>query len=179
MDRTNIINSMTLLAVIPVSAAYSSEEFWSYLYEFNVFFKINSLIVSSVMWNLALFFSIAIIAQQVLLSLHEHMFRGYTCKIIIVSPRANELTLYLIFFQREHKHTFTYCVISPHWYDACSWNPHSNKTRTYLFYIVNIMAADVLATQGAAMFLILGNVIMVRLMSAICSVVIYALIWYF
>ena len=50
------------------------------------------------------------------------------------------------FFQREHKHIFTFCVISPHWYDTGSWNPSSNKTRTYLFYIVNIMAADVLAT---------------------------------
>ena len=30
-----------------------------------------------------------------------------------------------------------------------SWNPLSCKTRTYLFYIVNIMGADVLATQGA------------------------------
>ena len=30
-----------------------------------------------------------------------------------------------------------------------SWNPSSSKTRTCLFYIINIMAADVLATQGA------------------------------
>ena len=30
-----------------------------------------------------------------------------------------------------------------------SWNPSSCKTRTYLFYIVNIMGADVLVTQGA------------------------------
>ena len=30
--------------------------------------------------------------------------------------------------------------------NAGSWNPSSNKTRIYLFYIVNIMAADVLAT---------------------------------
>ena len=29
------------------------------------------------------------------------------------------------------------------------WNPSSNKTRAYPFYIVNIMAAGVLATQGA------------------------------
>ena len=50
------------------------------------------------------------------------------------------------FFQREHKHIFIFCVISPHWYHAGSWNPSSNKTRTYLFYIVNIMAADVLPT---------------------------------
>ena len=49
-------------------------------------------------------------------------------------------------FQREHKRIFTFFVISPHGYDTGSWNPSSNKTRTYLFYIVNIMAADVLAT---------------------------------
>ena len=55
------------------------------------------------------------------------------------------LTLYVLKFQREHKHIFPYCVISPHLYDAGSY-PSSNKTRTYLFYIVNIMAADVLAT---------------------------------
>ena len=29
------------------------------------------------------------------------------------------------------------------------WNPSSSKARTYLFYIVNVMCADVLATQGA------------------------------
>ena len=40
-------------------------------------------------------------------------------------------------------------VIPPRWYDTGSWNPSSSKTRTYLFYIVNIMAADVLAMQGA------------------------------
>ena len=28
------------------------------------------------------------------------------------------------------------------------WNTSSSKTRTYLFYIVNIMGADVLPTQG-------------------------------
>ena len=42
------------------------------------------------------------------------------------------------FLQREHKHAFTFCVISLHWYDAGTWNPSSSKTRTYLFYIVNI-----------------------------------------
>ena len=41
---------------------------------------------------------------------------------------------------------FTFSVISPHWCNTGIWNPSSNKTRTYLFYIVNIMAADVLAT---------------------------------
>ena len=32
---------------------------------------------------------------------------------------------------------------------TCNWNPLLCKKRTYLFYIVNIMGADVLATQGA------------------------------
>ena len=44
---------------------------------------------------------------------------------------------------------FTFCVIQPHWCDTVSWNPSSNKTRIYLLYTVSIMAADVLATQGA------------------------------
>ena len=48
-------------------------------------------------------------------------------------------------FFRGSKNIFTFCVISPHWYNAGSWNPHSNRTRTYLFYIANIMAVDVLA----------------------------------
>ena len=51
-----------------------------------------------------------------------------------------------LYFQIEHKHVFTFCVISPNWNGAGSWNPSSNKTNTYLFYIVNIMAADILAT---------------------------------
>ena len=40
-------------------------------------------------------------------------------------------------------------VIPPHWHDTGSWNPSSSRTRTYIFYTVNIMGADVLATQGA------------------------------
>ena len=53
------------------------------------------------------------------------------------------------FFRGNIKDIFTFYVIPPHWYDTCGWNPSSNKTRTYPFYIVNIMAAGVLATQGA------------------------------
>ena len=52
--------------------------------------------------------------------------------------------LHAKFIQREQKHLFTFYVISPHWYDAGSWNPSSSKTRAYLFYTVNIMAADAL-----------------------------------
>ena len=50
------------------------------------------------------------------------------------------------FFRGSIKHIFTFYVIPPHWYDIGTSNPSSSKRRTYVFYIVNIMAADVLAT---------------------------------
>ena len=40
-------------------------------------------------------------------------------------------------------------MISQYWEDTGSWNSYSQKTRTHLSYIVNIMTADGLATQGA------------------------------
>ena len=74
------------------------------------------------------------------------------------------LTLYELNFSKGIK-TFTFYVIPPHWHDpgTCSWNPSSIKTITYLFYIANIMAADVLVTQGARasatmIFLILNQI---------------------
>ena len=51
-------------------------------------------------------------------------------------------------FQIEQKLIFTPYVIPPHWHTG-SRNPSPSKTRTCLFYTANIMAADVLATQGA------------------------------
>ena len=36
-----------------------------------------------------------------------------------------------------------------HWHDTGRWYPSSGKIRTYLFDIVNIMGADVMAMQGA------------------------------
>ena len=45
-----------------------------------------------------------------------------------------------------------YVFRSRHWHETGSWNPYSiisSKTRNYLFYIVSIMGADVLAMQGA------------------------------
>ena len=50
------------------------------------------------------------------------------------------------FFQRKQRHIFTLYVIPPHWHTTGSWNPSLSKTRTYLFYIVNSMAADALAS---------------------------------
>ena len=36
-----------------------------------------------------------------------------------------------------------------HRYDTGDWNPSSCKTRAYLVYIVNIIASDDLAMEGA------------------------------
>ena len=43
----------------------------------------------------------------------------------------------------------TLSIISEHRDDAGSWNLSSYKTMTCLLYIMNIMAADDLAMQGA------------------------------
>ena len=40
-------------------------------------------------------------------------------------------------------------VIPPRRHDTGSWTPSSCQTKTYLVYIVTIMAADDLAAQGA------------------------------
>ena len=40
-------------------------------------------------------------------------------------------------------------IISPQCQDTSGWNTSSCETQTRLFYIVNIIAADDLATQGA------------------------------
>ena len=56
----------------------------------------------------------------------------------------------LLIFQGEQKHIFTFHAIPPYWHDTDSWKPSSGKTRTYIFYVANIMGAEVLATQGAS-----------------------------
>ena len=70
--------------------------------------------------------------------------------IAIMSHDTNyKSTLYVLSFSEEHKHDLTFYVIPPHWFDTGSWNPSSCKARTYVLYLVNIMAADDLAMQGA------------------------------
>ena len=55
----------------------------------------------------------------------------------------------LCFFQRKHKHVFSFYIIS--WHDTGSWNPPSCMGMTYLFYIINIMGTDVsLRRQGTS-----------------------------
>ena len=72
---------------------------------------------------------------------------GVLCPPVKVRYCENHLksssTLYI------QNHIFTFYGIAPHWHYTVSQNPSSCKTRTFLFYIVNIMAADDLTTQGA------------------------------
>ena len=53
------------------------------------------------------------------------------------------------YFRGYIKYIFPSYIITQYWHDTGNWNPPSSKTKTYLCYIVNIMGADVLATQGA------------------------------
>ena len=53
------------------------------------------------------------------------------------------------FLSEETKNVFSFYVIPQHWHDTGIWNLSSSKTITYLFYVVNIMRADVLTMQWA------------------------------
>ena len=50
--------------------------------------------------------------------------------------------------QRKHWNVFTTHFVPSLWHGTGSWSPFSCKTRTYLLYIINIISADVLVTQG-------------------------------
>ena len=65
----------------------------------------------------------------------------------IKSPKV--LTFYVTNCSEETKTYIQFYVIASHWHDTVTWNPPSSKTRTYLFYTVNIMGNDFLVTQGA------------------------------
>ena len=59
------------------------------------------------------------------------------------------LTLYVLNFSAGTK-TYIYIYVIPsHWHDTGNWNPSFSKTRTCLFHVAHIMAADDLAMQGA------------------------------
>ena len=49
------------------------------------------------------------------------------------------LAVYVLIFQRKHKHVFTSYVIPSNWHNTGSWNPSSCKTMTYPFYLVKII----------------------------------------
>ena len=95
------------------------------------------------------------VTEEYLIALNIMKFKRFQCRLklhcvmccdIHLNPlhakifRGTKTYIYMI---------YTFCVIPPNWHDTGSWNPSSSKTRTYLLFIVNIMGADVLATQGA------------------------------
>ena len=57
-------------------------------------------------------------------------------------------TLYMPNFQQNHRHLFTFFTIPSCWYGTGSWHYFPWKTRSYPFYVVSIMGADALVTQG-------------------------------
>ena len=69
---------------------------------------------------------------------------SYTKLIQSASPQKHLNPLRARFFRGNIKHIFIFYVIPPHWYDTSGWDLSSDKTRTYPFYIVNIIAADVI-----------------------------------
>ena len=97
-------------------------------------------------WDLLKFSTIEIRAWMIN-DIHMKMLCNYLSVPLFQTKYIN--SLHAKFFRGNINHIFTFHVIPPHWYDTGGWNPSSNKTRTYPFYIVNIMAAGVLATQGA------------------------------
>ena len=87
------------------------------------------------------------VIQFCLKCLNEPKVSCLLCLASIAKQSVNHLRA--ILFYREQEPIFTFHVIPPHWHDTGCWHPSSSNTRTYLFYLVNIMDADVLATQGA------------------------------
>ena len=59
------------------------------------------------------------------------------------------LTLYVQNVPRDTLNATTVYIIPPRWHDTGSWNSSPYKASTYLVYIINIMGADILDTQGA------------------------------
>ena len=83
--------------------------------------------------------------------------KKHTCRLSLLkmflghighNKSSSSLTLFCAKLFRANINIYLHFIIVPHWQDTGSWNPFSCKTRTYLFYIVNIMTADDLATQG-------------------------------
>ena len=98
--------------------------------------------------------------QSGLMAMYEAMFAQYGLKTaqvdwqeiinvfgLVLDLKLNSLSAK--FFRGNIKHVFTINFITPHWYNTGTQNPSSSKTGTYIFYMINIMAADVLAMQGA------------------------------
>ena len=80
-----------------------------------------------------------------------HLINNVEYKYIWGFPRKSlqdNIKPLLLNFSEGTKYIFMFYIIPPYWHNTCSSNPSSSKTRTHLFYIINIMGVDVLATQG-------------------------------
>ena len=94
-----------------------------------------------------------------LMALHQ-IILGYSVSVVVIThhPTWSWLWLYALyiiclfnplrakFFRPNIINIFTFYVIPTYWYDTGTQTPSSSKIRIYIFYIVNIMAANVLAT---------------------------------
>ena len=79
----------------------------------------------------------------------NHYDRRHICRIIlypVVQPNVNSLR---VNFSAETFTCIYNSILPPHWHAKGSWNHSFFKTGTHLVGIVNIIAADDLATQGA------------------------------
>ena len=82
------------------------------------------------------------ILKSIYLSIYLMFFPCVILYLILCHAKCTSvLTLYVLNFSEGTKNIFIFYVISPHWQNTCSWKPSSSKTRTYLFYIVNIIWA--------------------------------------
>ena len=59
------------------------------------------------------------------------------------------MTVFFSDYLRRHRNIFLCSFMSWYWYSAGSWDRSPWKTGTHVSYIVNIVTADDLATQGA------------------------------
>ena len=121
------------------------------------------LIITKVLWHS----SEGIIMRRPEDTIQQNKIENYIFRTTFRSPRSQRVCMasvcmlnslatgrfthdpLLAKFFTGNKTYFTFHVIHPHWFGAGSWNPSLGKTWTYLFYIVNIMAADVLVTKWA------------------------------
>ena len=69
-------------------------------------------------------------------------------RIFVSIPYVNPTGTHDIPQTNQIKHVSEIYVIPPQWMYTDSWNPSSCKTRTYIFYVVNIKGPDVLNTRS-------------------------------
>ena len=78
-----------------------------------------------------------------------HSARKLRVQQIVVNSSRKTLKLFAYsILHRKHKNVVVTNIIPPHWHDKDNWNRSLFMRGIYQIYIVNIMDADVLGTQG-------------------------------